>query len=269
MIMKRMLLILFAMLAFLALQAKDVLAHAKLDSCMPAPESGVATAPAIVKCLFTEEIDTKQSTMSVFDASNTQVDKKDAKVDLNDPNRKTLVVSLDTGSVKNGVYTVKYHVVTPDDNGVTDGSFKFTVGQVIAPPPTPTRAPFSGKISIVTPKDGATLPAGQVTVRVAVEGVKLGPDYHWHLLVDDKEVAMVEDGKDSTTTSLNPGAHELGASIADEEHDDLASTSIKVTATGSTLPTTGGTLDNRIFPLAALGLVTVLAGFAVVNIVRR
>lgn len=263
--MKRMLFILLAMMALFALQLRDVLAHAKLDSCMPAPESGVLTAPAAVKCVFTEEIDTKQSTMSVFDSNNIQVDMKDAKVDLNDPDRKTLVVSLDTALMKNGSYTVKYHVVTPDDNGVTDGSFKFTVGQAITPPPTPTRAPFTGKISIIIPKDGATISAGQVTVQVAVEGVKLGPVYHWHLLVDDKEVAMVEDGKDSTTINLGAGAHEIGASLANEEHDDLISASIKVTVIGATLPTTGGTATADVRLIAIIGIALGLIGFGIMR----
>ena len=267
--MKRILITLLTVCALVLVVGGVVSAHAKLDKCSPAPDSGVAQAPSQVKCTFTEEIDTKLSTLSVFDASNVQVDKKDAKVDLNDPDRKTLVVSLDTGLIKNGVYTVKYHVVTPDDNGVTDGSFKFTVGQVIAAPPTPTSAPFNGKISIVSPKEGATIPAGQVTVQVAVEGVKLGPDYHWHLSVDGKEVAMVEDGKDSATTSLTAGNHEIGASLADAGHDDLVHTSVHVTVAGATLPTTGGDANNDTLLFAALGLAALAVGMAVFRVQRR
>src|SRR5919202_6438188 len=117
--------------------ATIISAHAEIDHCTPAEGSTVATAPSQVVCVMTEEIDTKQSTMSVFDASNTQVDKKDAHVDLNDPDHKTLLVSLDTSAIKNGIYTVKWHTVTPDDNGVTDGSFQFIVGSAaVTPGPT-------------------------------------------------------------------------------------------------------------------------------------
>ena len=174
-----------------------------------------------------------------------------------------------SSSLQNGVYTVKYHVVTPDDNGVTDGSFKFTVGQVIAAPPTPTSAPFNGKISIISPKEGATMPAGQVTVQVGVDGVKLGPDYHWHLSVDGKEVAMVEDGKDSATTSLTPGNHEIGASLADAGHDDLVHASVHVTVAGATLPTTGGNASNGTLLFVLLGLAAVAVGMAAMRLQRR
>ncbi len=100
-----------------------VSAHAKLDHCTPAVGSTVPTAPPQIVCVFSEEIDTKQSTMSVLDASGVQVDKKDAHVDLNDPDHKTLMVSLDTANTPNGLYTVKWHAVTPDDNGISDGTW--------------------------------------------------------------------------------------------------------------------------------------------------
>ena len=103
-------------------------AHAKLDHCTPAVDATVAQAPGQVVCVMSEEIDTKLSTISVWDANGVQVDKKDAHVDLNDPDHKTLIVSLDPSSMKDGIYTVKYHTVTPDDGGVTDGTFQFIAG---------------------------------------------------------------------------------------------------------------------------------------------
>ena len=103
-------------------------AHAKLDHCTPAVGATVAQVPGQVVCVMSEEIDTKFSTISVWDANGVQVDKKDAHVDLNDPDHKTLIVSLDPSSMKDGVYTVRYHTVTPDDGGVTDGTFQFVAG---------------------------------------------------------------------------------------------------------------------------------------------
>ncbi len=124
-------------------------AHAKLDHCTPAVGSTVATAPSQIVCVMSEEIDTKQSTMSVFDAGGAQVDKKDAHVDLNDPDHKTLLVSLDSTLVKNGTYTVKYHTVTPDDGGVTDDSFTFSVGTA-APAAQATTAATAAATAIPT-----------------------------------------------------------------------------------------------------------------------
>ncbi len=113
-------------------------AHATLDHCTPALGSTVATAPSQIVCIYSEEIDTQRSTMSVWNASGSQVDKKDAHVDLNDPDHKTLVVSLDAAATPNGLYTVKWHTVTPDDNGISDGSWQFVVGGAAATPYPPT-----------------------------------------------------------------------------------------------------------------------------------
>lgn len=125
--------------ALLALGAfGTVYAHASIVSCMPAVGSTVASAPAQVICVFSEEIDTKQSTMSVLDSNGSQVDKKDAHVDLNDPDHKTLIVSLDPAQAKQGLFTVKWHSVTPDDNGISDGSWQFIIGSTSSTPYPPT-----------------------------------------------------------------------------------------------------------------------------------
>src|SRR5512136_358201 len=121
--MKRNMLVLALAIALSLGVFQVAFAHAKLDHCTPAVDAAVAQAPAQVVCVMSEEIDTKLSTLSVWDASGVQVDKQDAHVDLNDPDHKTLIVSLDPANLKDGVYTVKYHTVTPDDGGVTDGTF--------------------------------------------------------------------------------------------------------------------------------------------------
>jgi LPXTG-motif cell wall-anchored protein len=155
--MKRIVLILVSVAA-LSLGAFQVaLAHAEIDHCTPAVDSTVAQAPAQVVCVMSEEIDTKLSTMSVWDAAGVQVDKKDAHVDLNDPDHKTLLVSLDTSSITNGVLTVKYHTVTPDDNGITDGTFQFVVGSAAATPaPVATATPAMPESGEATPTPAAT-----------------------------------------------------------------------------------------------------------------
>lgn len=140
--MKRMLAVLFITLtAFVAL-AHSALAHAQLDHCTPAPGTAVSTAPSEVRCWFTEEIDSKQSTLTIKDANGAQVDNKDGKVDLNDPDHKQMFATAK--SLPSGVYQVTWHTVTTDDNGVSDGTWYFGVGQVTvptyAPPAEPTGA---------------------------------------------------------------------------------------------------------------------------------
>ena len=166
--MKRMIVVLgLAVLLVLGLFGV-VSAHAKLDHCTPAIGTNVATAPNQVVCVYSEEIDTKASTLSVWDANNQQVDKKDVHVDLNDPNHATLVASLDSALVKNGVYTVKWHTVTPDDGGISDGTWQFTVGAVaITPQPAteivnPATATPPGNAPAATPTT-AVVPATATT----------------------------------------------------------------------------------------------------------
>lgn len=117
--------------------AVPVFAHAELDHCTPAVGSRVAAAPTQVVCVTTDELDTKLSTIAVFDANKIRVDKGDGRVDLNDADRKTLVVSLDPSKLKEGVYTVTWHVVAVDDRAISDGTFQFIVGNV-ASTPAPT-----------------------------------------------------------------------------------------------------------------------------------
>lgn len=106
--------------------AGTVLAHARLSSATPAAGARLTTAPATVTLVFSEEISGKpaESFFSVTDAAGTVVGS--GKLDTNDLDRKTMTANL-TGSLANGVYTVTWQVLTPDDGGVTAGTFTFGV----------------------------------------------------------------------------------------------------------------------------------------------
>jgi LPXTG-motif cell wall-anchored protein len=157
--MKRVVLVTILALALSLSVLQVAFAHAKIDHCTPAVGSTVAQAPGQVVCVMTEEIDTKLSTLSVWDASGIQVDKQDAHVDLNDADHKMLLVSLDTAKVTNGLLTVKYHTVTPDDGGITDGTFQFVVGSAAATPAPVTAAQSQGPTP--TPQAAAAAPVAQ------------------------------------------------------------------------------------------------------------
>jgi LPXTG-motif cell wall-anchored protein len=163
--MKRIVLVTVLVIALSLALFQVAFAHAKLDHCTPAVDATVAQSPAQVVCVMSEEIDTKLSTLSVWDAGGVQVDKKDAHVDLNDPDHKTLIVSLDPSSMKDGIYTVKYHTVTPDDGGVTDGTFQFIAGSATM---TSTQALTSTVVTSTlemtsTPPAATSTPAPQPT----------------------------------------------------------------------------------------------------------
>jgi methionine-rich copper-binding protein CopC len=137
--MKRVLAVVFMTLTTFVVLVSSALAHAQLDHCTPAPGTAVSTAPSEVRCWFTEEIDSKQSTLTVMDANNAQVDNKDGKVDLNDPDHKQMFATFKP--LSSGVYKVIWHTVTTDDNGVSDGTWYFGVGQVAVPTYVPPAEP--------------------------------------------------------------------------------------------------------------------------------
>jgi copper resistance protein C len=97
-------------------------AHAFLRDAEPGVGSTVQTSPNEVKIRFTENIEPAFSSIQVFDASNSQVDKRDVHLDRSD--HALLRVSLPQLGV--GTYKVVWRVVSVDTH-VTNGSFTFRV----------------------------------------------------------------------------------------------------------------------------------------------
>lgn len=101
-------------------------AHAKLVSSDPAAGARLTAAPDEVSLEFNEEISSKanESFFTVADASGAEVGR--GVLDTEDLDRKTLTGALKSG-LGDGIYTVSWQVVTPEDNGKTEGSFAFGV----------------------------------------------------------------------------------------------------------------------------------------------
>lgn len=226
------------------------LAHAQIISCTPGIGSTVATAPATVTCKASEGMDGKGSSLTVVDSMGMQVDKGDSKVDLNDPDRVSISVSLDSAMVKDGLYTVKWKTLSAADGDSAEGEFQFAVGaQPMTIPPTATPAPAGaeatplpdGAIKIVSPADNATLPAGKVEIKIALTGVQLGDQYHWHVMLDNEMVTMIVNKAETATIDIPAGEHEIKATLADASHTDLASAHVHVTAQGSSQATAAPT----------------------------
>jgi methionine-rich copper-binding protein CopC len=97
-------------------------AHAFLRDAEPGVGSTVQTSPNEVKIRFTENIEPAFSSIQVFDASNSQVDKRDVHLDRS--NHALLRLSLPQLGV--GTYKVVWRVVSVDTH-VTNGSFTFRV----------------------------------------------------------------------------------------------------------------------------------------------
>ena len=148
-------------------------AHAKVDRCKPEVGSTNATAPTEVRCWFTEELDTKQSTLSVTDSNNQRVDNNDAKVDLDDKEHKQVVATVK--ALSQGVYKVSWRVLTPDDNATTEGEWFFGVGQVTVPQSSTSSAPTTPSTPGESPALNTVPDSGRTYIVAAlVIGAALG-----------------------------------------------------------------------------------------------
>lgn len=149
-------------------------AHAEPESCTPPIDGTVEIAPDKVVCTATQALDPDGSKLEVFDASGMQVDTGDSAVDLADPDRKTISVTLDSAKMSAGVYTVKWETFSVDDNEDASGEFKFTVVGSPAPQstaaattsaeptatvaaPEPTAAPAPSTPATTLPTTGAAM----------------------------------------------------------------------------------------------------------------
>ncbi len=99
-----------------------VLAHAYLDHADPKVGSTVNTSPARVRIWFDSALEPAFSTIMVHNKNNEMVDKRDGRVDPDDPT--LLEVSLPP--LPPGVYRVFWNVVARDTHR-TSGSFTFTI----------------------------------------------------------------------------------------------------------------------------------------------
>jgi methionine-rich copper-binding protein CopC len=140
-------------------------AHAEIARCEPPIGATLDVPPTQIRCWFTQELDPKGSTMTVLDAAGRPVDRGDAHVDLNDPDRKQMVVSLDPTRLLPGTYTVRWHTRSAEDGEETGGTFSLTVRGVrptaTAPftptiPPSPTAlVPPTATPTLATPTPSA------------------------------------------------------------------------------------------------------------------
>ena len=141
-------------------------AHAKLVSSDPAASAKLTTAPSKVTLVFSEEISDKadESNVTVTDEQGNEVGK--GGLDNTDLDHKTQSATLKTG-LGDGVYTVKWNALTPDDNGHSEGTFTFGVNK--DPGAQPTAAPEPTEMAEATPTAAAAAGATQPTAAPTTE----------------------------------------------------------------------------------------------------
>lgn len=151
------------------------LAHAKLVKSDPVADSTVTTAPQSVTIWFNEEIDTKLSNIKVQGPDGAAADLGNSKVNLDD--RKQMTVGLKQ-PLANGVYTVNWHAITPDDGGIADGRFKFTLsasGQAApvaaATAPAQSAAPTAAPVQSTNSSSPSTAPSAPAPAAATGSGI--------------------------------------------------------------------------------------------------
>lgn len=118
-----------ALVALLALGlAPRVAGHSDLVSSDPADGSTISNTPYVLTATFGEEFDPEASTLVVENAAGDEVATGEASPD--DP---TMMVAQ-LPRLPDGEYTVRWTTVTPEDNGIERGTFKFTVAQATSTP---------------------------------------------------------------------------------------------------------------------------------------
>ena len=100
-------------------------AHAKLVSSTPADGAQIALteAPTQITLTFSEEVGKDLTTITVMHADGATMSDGTATINFDNPKLATVKLK----SLIPGIYTVKWHAVTTDDNGQSDGTFTFTI----------------------------------------------------------------------------------------------------------------------------------------------
>ena len=121
----RLTVIVLLAVGLLLVSTASVSAHARYDRSEPPSGSALDGDPFVLKAWFSQEL-TSKSFIQVVDANGAQVDLGDGKVDLDDPIRKMMTVSLP--ALPPGVYTVRYGADSAEDGHLYEGAFAFGVG---------------------------------------------------------------------------------------------------------------------------------------------
>jgi copper resistance protein C len=106
----------------LALIPQASWAHAFLDHAEPAVGSQINSSPAEVRIWFSERLEPALSRIQVFDAADSEVDKRNVHIDGSNP----AILEVALPPLKPGKYKVIWRAVSVDTH-VTTGNFTFEV----------------------------------------------------------------------------------------------------------------------------------------------
>lgn len=140
-----------ALLAAL-LPATRLEAHAVLQRTEPPANALLSEAPPTIDLWFSEPLEAKYSKITLRDGSGSRIDTAPAVVDAADAYH----LSVQSGDLPDGIYTVVWQVVSAADGHTTTGSFPLSIG--VTPNPAAITAPVVAAVE-------ETLPVGAALVR--------------------------------------------------------------------------------------------------------
>ena len=108
----------------------------------------------------------------------------------------------------------------------------------VSPRAASSTSPITSTVSLLAPTDGASVQGDHVDVMVQFAGLTdsaAANGMHWHLLLDDKTLAMEPLNQTmATITGLTNGSHTLAATLADNSHTALGTpVTAKITVSGA------------------------------------
>jgi copper transport protein len=118
-------------LSFAAVGGSVVLGHANLISSSPGAGSVVATAPAVIRLVFSEPIEPLGTSADVLDSVGHAIVAEAGTVDPVDP----YALLVPVPELADGTYTVQWRALSAADGHVSQGFFTFAVGAGSSPPP--------------------------------------------------------------------------------------------------------------------------------------
>lgn len=172
---------------FALFPAAGVWAHAGMTKSSPPNGATLTSSPAIIRAWFSEELASSGDHLRLYDAHDKLI--ASGGLDPKDSSHTALV--LIPPKLGQGAYLVRWHVVAADDNAVTEGYFRFSIGGT-AMGSSGTSAPPS--LQLVAPLDHSMV---KNPVAVVIEtngdikeltmgsmGGMGGPGVHLHIVVD-------------------------------------------------------------------------------------
>jgi methionine-rich copper-binding protein CopC len=130
-------------------------AHALYVSSVPNANSIVTSVPTRLVAKFAEGIVPATASLTITGPNGARADNGDGHVDLTDPARQTMIVTLKTG-LGSGVYTVHWATVSSDDGDPANGSFTFTIALPAPAAPVAKPAVVAASLPASLPKTGGT-----------------------------------------------------------------------------------------------------------------